>query len=334
MKVFLSLLALCALAALVLVGVGVAKLDFLFGVILPYLAVVVFIVGFIYRVLKWAKTPVPFNITTTCGQQKSHPWIKRNEIENPTTKLGVIARMATEVLFFRSLFRNTKAELVEDQRVVYSSDKLLWLAGLVFHWSFLVVVVRHLRFFVEPVPACVDLLEGLDSFFQVGLPLIYITDLALVVGVTYLFFRRVAIPQLRYISLPADYFPLLLILAIALSGICMRYFSRVDITSVKELSAGLLSFSPPVPAEMTGGIGVLFYMHLFFVCALMIYFPMSKLMHMGGVFLSPTRNLIGNTRERRHVNPWNYPVKVHSYEAYEDEFRDKMKDAGIPVDKE
>ena len=199
MKVFLSLLALCALAALVLVGVGVAKLDFLFGVILPYVAVVVFIVGFIYRVLKWAKIPVPFNITTTCGQQKSHSWIKRNEIENPTTKLGVIARMALEVLFFRSLFRNTKAELLDDQRVAYSSDKLLWLAGLVFHWSFLVIVVRHLRFFVEPVPSCVGLLEGLDSFFQVGLPLIYITDLTLVVAVTYLFFRRVAIPQLRYI---------------------------------------------------------------------------------------------------------------------------------------
>jgi hypothetical protein len=35
-----------------------------------------------------------------------------------------------------------------------------------------------------------------------------------------------------------------------------------------------------------------------------------------------------------HTNPWDYPVKVHTYEEYEDEFRDKMKAAGIPVDKE
>ena len=54
---------------------------------------------------------------------------------------------------------------------------------------------------------------------------------------------------------------------------------------------------------------------------------------MGGVFLSPTRNMRGNSREHRHINPWNYPVKVHTYEAYEDEFREKMVEAGLRVDK-
>jgi hypothetical protein len=33
------------------------------------------------------------------------------------------------------------------------------------------------------------------------------------------------------------------------------------------------------------------------------------------------------------VNPWNYPVKVHTYEEWEDEFRDKMKAAGLPVER-
>jgi hypothetical protein len=55
---------------------------------------------------------------------------------------------------------------------------------------------------------------------------------------------------------------------------------------------------------------------------------------MAGVFLSPTRNLANNNRSVRHVNPWNYPVKVHTYEEYEEEFREFMKDAGIPVEKE
>jgi hypothetical protein len=36
----------------------------------------------------------------------------------------------------------------------------------------------------------------------------------------------------------------------------------------------------------------------------------------------------------RHVNPWDYPVKTHSYEAYEDEWREKMKASGVPVEKE
>lgn len=57
-------------------------------------------------------------------------------------------------------------------------------------------------------------------------------------------------------------------------------------------------------------------------------------MHLAGVFLSPTRNLANNNRTKRHINPWNPPVKVHTYEEYEEEFRDKMVAAGIPVERE
>ncbi len=81
-------------------------------------------------------------------------------------------------------------------------------------------------------------------------------------------------------------------------------------------------------------IGGMFYVHLFLVCALLIYFPFSKLVHMAGIFLSPTRNLANTSRMRRHVNPWSYPVEVHAYEEWEDEFRDAMRDAGVPLDKE
>ena len=93
---------------------------------------------------------------------------------------------------------------------------------------------------------------------------------------------------------------------------------------------GLASFSPTIPE----GIGVIFYIHLFLICVLFAYFPFSKLMHMGGVFLSPTRNMVNNSRAVRHINPWNYPVHVHTYEEYENDFREKMKKAGLPVEKE
>ena len=39
----------------------------------------------------------------------------------------------------------------------------------------------------------------------------------------------------------------------------------------------------------------------------MIYFPFSKLMHAGGVLVSPTRNQRANFEER-FVNPWDFPV--------------------------
>jgi nitrate reductase gamma subunit len=99
---------------------------------------------------------------------------------------------------------------------------------------------------------------------------------------------------------------------------------------VKVLAIGLISFNPSVPET----IGVMFFVHLFLLSVLFVYFPLSKLVHMAGVFMSPTRNLANNSREKRHVNPWNYTVHVHSYEEYENDFREKMKGAGLPVEKE
>jgi len=329
MKVLISLLLVLILALLAFAGVYGANLTFLFGVVIPYLALALFIFGVVYRVLVWAKVPVPFRIPTTCGQQKTLPWIKSSHLENPHNTLGVIGRMALEVLLFRSLFRNTKVE-IRGQKIVYGDDKYLWLAGLAFHYSFLIIILRHFRLFVEPAPYFVTLIQSLDGFFEIGVPSLYISDLIFIAAVTYLFLRRVVIPQIRYISLPADYFPLFLILGIGITGILMRHFYKVDLIGVKQMITGLLSFKPIVPM----GIGSLFYIHLFLVSALIAYFPFSKLMHMAGVFLSPTRNLANNSRMRRHVNPWNYPVKVHTYEEWEDEFRKLMKEAGMPVEKE
>lgn len=332
MKAILSFIAVVVLAAIAYAGVELGNLQFLFGVILPYAAVATFIIFMIYRILKWGSSPVPFRIPTTCGQQESLPWIKQSKLENPSTLLGVLGRMALEALFFRSLFRNLKTQLGDDSKLAYGEAKWLWLAGMAFHWSFLIILIRHLRFFTEKLPVPIHIIEGLDSFLQVGTPLLYLTDVALLGAVLYLFLRRVGIPQLNYISLINDYFPLVLIFGIGLSGVLMRYFYKTDIVSVKTLMMSLVSFSPD--PKMLGNIGVLFYIHLFLLCTLFAYFPFSKLAHLAGVFMSPTRVLANNNRKKRHINPWNYPVHIHTYEEYENDFRDKMKKAGLPVEKE
>ena len=330
MNLFAALLIVCALTALALIGAGAANLEYLFGVIIPYAGISIFLIGLIYRVIHWAKSPVPFRIPTTCGQQKSLTWIKPNNLESPYNIWGVIGRMFLEIFFFRSLFRNTRAEVKEGPKIIYSASKWLWAAGLAFHWSFLVVIIRHFRFFIEPVPQIISNIESLDGFFQIGLPILYITDLILVGALGYLFFRRVVIPQVRYISLVADYLALFLLGAIVTSGICLRYYDKTDIVGIKELATNLLNLTPVIPE----GIGVTFYIHLFLVSCLLMYFPFSKLMHMGGVFLSPTRNLVNNNRVKRHINPWNHDVKLHTYAEYEEEFHDVMKAAGLPLEKE
>jgi nitrate reductase gamma subunit len=326
------LMASIAILILTLLALGVALsggLVCLFTVILPYAAFVLFLAGFSYRIVQWARAPVPFRITTTCGQQKSLPWIRRAPLESPSGLWGVIGRMTLEVFLFRSLFRNTDVAIV-GQRPVYGSAKGLWFFGLTFHWSLWVIVLRHLRFFIEPIAPWITALSSLDGFFEIGVPTLYLSDTAILAGITFLFLRRLIIPQVRYISLFTDYFSLLLLLGVIGTGLLMRHFFPADLLQVKNLALGWVTFSPIVPK----GVGTLFYMHLCFVFTLMVFFPMSKLMHMGGVFLSPTRNLANNNRMKRHINPWNAPVKVHTYEEYEDEFRDKMKLAGLPVEKE
>ena len=93
MNVLLSLVAVIVLLGLAMFGVEVVGLHFLFGVILPYFAIVVFLGGVVYRVMDWAKSPVPFRIPTTCGQQKSLSWIKHSRLDNPYETGGVLGRM-------------------------------------------------------------------------------------------------------------------------------------------------------------------------------------------------------------------------------------------------
>jgi nitrate reductase gamma subunit len=317
-----------------LLGLGMfgaaAGLQTVFGVVLPYAAVTLFVVGLVWRVMAWARVPVPFRIPTTCGQQRSLPWIRQQKLENPHNGWTALGRMALEVLFFRSLLRNTKTRLTEDRRLVYNTDLSLWIGALAMHWALAIVLLRHLRLMTDPVPAFVTFLESADGFFEIGLPVLYLTTPVLLAALFYLLYRRLANPQVRYISLVGDYFALFLLLGIAGSGFWLRHLAKTDIASVKALLLSLTHFAPAVPAS----IHPLFYGHVFLVCVLLSYFPLGKLMHMPGVFLSPTRNLANNNRAVHHVNPWDYPVKVHTYDEYEDELREKMIGAGLPVERQ
>lgn len=326
-----SFLAVIALVVIAYIGAQVPGLQYLFGVVLPYLAFAIFIFGFVSKVLDWAKSPVPFRIPTTAGQANSLSFINQAKLDNPSTTGGVIARMALEIFAFRSLFRNTKTEVYHGPKLTYESSKWLWLAGITFHYCFLVIVVRHMaRLFTNPMPFFAAPLEFFDGILQVGAPTLYMSNLLFIGALLFLFGRRVVNPRVNYISNAADYFPLFLILGIGITGILMRYFIRVDVIAIKQLTVGLATFSPALKGE----IGSIFFIHLFLVCALMAYFPFSKLMHLGGVFLSPTRNMANTNRMVHHVNPWNdLSIKPHSYAGYEDEFREFMVNADLPVEK-
>ncbi len=298
-------------------------------VVVPYAAAAIFLAGFTWRVLLWAATPVPFRIPTTAGQQKSLAFLPHARLENPASGAGVAARVALEALLFRSLFRNTSHRRHPGLRLSFPESKELWLAAIAFHGSLLIVLARHLRLVAEPVPVAVNALAALDGFFRVGLPGWYLTDVTLLAALAWLVLRRLRNPLLRYLTQPSDYAALAVLLAVAVTGIAMRYWERPDLVAIKQFALGLATLHP-VPAPSSAGAW--FAAHLLLVSALFAAFPFTKLMHAAAPFLSPTRAMANSSRRVRHVNPWNAPVRVHTYAEWEEEFREKIRAAGLPLD--
>jgi len=114
MNVLLSLIVVVLLGGIAFLGGGAGGARVFFGVVIPYSALSIFLLGICYRVILWSLSAVPFSIPTTSGQQKTLPWIKNSRFDSPYGTFGVIVRMAMEVLLFRSLLKNSKAELRRD----------------------------------------------------------------------------------------------------------------------------------------------------------------------------------------------------------------------------
>ena len=227
--------------------------------VLLYAATLIFVAGLAYRINKYARTPAPLKIPTTPA---------------PTTRGGVVMRLGREMVFFQSLFK---------------SNKWIWLFGWIFHFSLLLVLIRHLRYFLDPVPEWVLLIQPFGRYAAFGM----------VFGLAGLWARRVFVERVRYISSPSDHLMLALLVAIALSGLTMTYVAHTDIISLKAFILGLIRFDwQPLPASPA------LMVHLGLVATLMIVFPISKLLHAPGLFFSPTRNQVDNPREQRHLAPW------------------------------
>ncbi len=227
--------------------------------LLLYVATGVLVVGLSLKLRSYIKTPAPLKIPTTPA---------------PTTVAGVGWRMAREAVLFESLFK---------------SSKWTWLFGWAFHVALLLVVLRHLRYFQEPVWLPVVLVQPLGT----------IAGIAMVAALGALWARRWLVDRVRYISTPSDHLMLALLLAIGLSGLGMRFVVHTDIVAVKGFILGLLRFDwQALPADP------LLLAHLALVVLLMIIFPISKLLHAPGLFFSPTRNQADNAREVRHISAW------------------------------
>jgi nitrate reductase gamma subunit len=224
-----------------------------------YLSAAVLLIGTVRKIADYARTPAPLLIPTTPA---------------PISTGGVVLRMLREVTLFESLFK---------------ANLWTWAAGWVFHVSLALVLIRHLRYFTEPVWFWVALAQPFGLY----------AGLFMVLGLSGLWARRLLVERIRYISTPSDHLMLGLLLSIAASGLLMKFFFHTDIVGVKSFILGMMRFDlRPLPAD-----GAL-YVHLLLVAILLLIFPFSKLLHAPGVFFSPSRNQTDNPRAKRHLAPW------------------------------
>jgi nitrate reductase gamma subunit len=224
-----------------------------------YAATATFVIGLALKIRSYARTPAPLKIPTTPA---------------PTNGTGVALRLAREVLWFESLFK---------------SNKWTWGLGWMFHTALLLVLLRHVRYFQQPVWTPVLWVQFIGTY----------AGLAMVAGLAGLWARRFLVDRVRYISTPSDHLHLALLLAIGLSGLAMRFVAPTDIVALKAFTLGLLRFDlQPLPADP------LLLLHLSLVALLMIVFPISKLLHAPGLFFSPTRNQADTSRSKRHLARW------------------------------
>ena len=228
-----------------------------------YAATAILVIGVVRKIVQYAKTPQPLKIPT---------------MPAPVTQGGVVVRMASEIVLFNSLFK---------------SNKWIWIFGWMFHLSLLLAFFRHMRYVISP-----------DSFLMpiIGFEMVQAfgkyAGFAMLIGLAGLLARRIVVDRVRYISSPSDYLMLLLILGIAATGMMMSFVEHVDIIMLKEFMLGLLVFNiQPLPSD------TVLLVHLALVIVLMIIFPISKLLHAPGVFFSPTRNQVDNSRTKRHLAP-------------------------------
>ncbi len=246
------------------------NLDFVsfIYVILTYIAFAILIVGIVWKIVVYAKTPMPVKSPLTPA---------------PKTKTGAFFRVLGEVFFFKSLYR---------------SNKSTWIGGYVFHVSLAIVLIQHvLRHYVY------DFYNGNPpQWYNLLVPIGFVFGVLMLISLIYLFLRRIFVERVKFISVLSDYFILVLLMLITIAGLSEIAFQPANalektVVQLDVFFNRLLVFMPVnIPHNP------FFLLHYSLVLILLAYIPFSKIMHFVGIFFSPTLSMSDDVRENRYIN--------------------------------
>jgi len=223
--------------------------SFVFKIV-PFITLIIFILGMVYRFRVWMKTPQPGRMTLF-----------------PAPKGSTGGEVLKQCLFFPSLFKG---------------NKTLWSFSWIFHVTLALIFVGHIRVFTDFPALWAALNINADTMSAVsggaaGI-IIFATSILLL-------FRRFVIKRVREISNFTDYFAILLILAIILTGNLMRFGEHFDLALTQDYFSALFTFSFATMQIPDNGM---FRVHFLLAQLLIIYIPFSKILHFGGIFFTQT----------------------------------------------
>ena len=220
--------------------------------ITPYIALAIFVGGMTYQLYRW--------------RQKSPIEAHMSLYPRPQGRLARLGEVLVDMFTMKGILR---------------VNKPLWAGGFMMHVGLLLLLVGHVRvatdyYFLwnllhwgEAEQHTFSSVAGLSAGVLFLVPLFY------------LLLRRWS-GSVKWLSTPEDYFLLVLLISIAVTGTHMRLVLEVDQHAMRSFRQRKALFhSRPVPDSAAAS----FVYHFALVQLLMIYFPFSKLVHtIGAVF--------------------------------------------------
>jgi nitrate reductase gamma subunit len=153
-----------------------------------------------------------------------------------------VLKVIRDVLFLYRLFR---------------VNKPLWIGEWVFHCALLLVLLRHLRYFLYPVP------DWVISIQQAGLYSGYVLPISLI----YILIIKFGIEKKRYFS-SYNFFLLMVLFLSSITGILMQTVIRADIVEIKHFVLSALIFKSVLAPKST-----LFVIHFIISLIFLAYLP-------------------------------------------------------------
>jgi len=209
-------------------------------VFLFYISIAVFILGVVTKLAKW--------------------YIKPRNIASYTLypKSNILPVMLRISLFSR----------------IFEVDRFLWASAWILHISLILLFFGHLRLFQEPywLWSITGLKTG-EDISRFALISGGATGVLFLASILILLARRFG-NTLSKLSVFEDYFILLLLILIGITGNYMRFMMHINVSELQQFFISLLYLNPlPHPNNPV------FLAHMFLAELLLMYLPFSKLIH-------------------------------------------------------